>query len=317
LSRIGRAALRVARAAALALLGAASATADVEPIAANVVYPEGPLWDGAALLFVEYSGNDVKRWDGTAATVLWHKAPCGPSGLARFGRGHLLVACYDTNLLVELDAAGREVRSFSRDASGRPFIGPNDFAADGKGGVYFTASGVYDLAAPITGAVLHVSADGRRIREVANTIDYSNGLVVSRDGRDLLVAESFAQRILAFPIAPNGELGLRRVWARLADLAPPTPGADAYNGPDGIKLGPDGNYYVAQNGSGRVLVVSEARKLVHTIPVPTPFVTNIAFGPPAPGTPKGSGTLYITGSFDQFKAPYPGAVYRWSIDESP
>ena len=30
--------------------------------------------------------------------------------------------------------------------------------------------------------------------------------------------------------------------------APLTLNADAYNGPDGLKLGPDGNYYIAQNG---------------------------------------------------------------------
>ena len=35
--------------------------------------------------------------------------------------------------------------------------GHNDFASDGHGGVYVSASGVYDIKAPITGAVLHMS----------------------------------------------------------------------------------------------------------------------------------------------------------------
>jgi hypothetical protein len=41
---------------------------------------------------------------------------------------------------------------------GKPFVGPNDFAADGLGGIYFSASGVYDLKAPISEAVLYLSA---------------------------------------------------------------------------------------------------------------------------------------------------------------
>jgi len=76
----------------------------------------------------------------------------------------------------------------------------------------------------------------------------------------LLVAEMLAARILSFPIGTDGTLGPRTVWVRLQDLAAPTPHEDAYNGPDGVKLGPDGNYYIAQNGSGRVLVVDEGRK---------------------------------------------------------
>src|SRR6516162_3908057 len=270
---------------------------------ADAHYPEGPLWRDGKLFYVEYATGDIKSWDGRHTTVYWHKGGCGPSALIPFN-AHLLIACYDDNSLAELDANSKEVRTVRADSSGKPFIGPNDFAADGHGGIYFTASGAYDIKAPITGAVLHLTADGRGASEVANTIHYSNGLTLARDQQHLLVAEMLAGRILSFPIAADGTLGLRTVWARLQDLAPPTPNEDAYNGPDGIKLGPDGNYYIAQNGSGRVLVVNEEKKLVHTIDVPTPYVTNIAFGP--------QGAVFVTGAFEQWKPPYPGAVYRWT-----
>jgi gluconolactonase len=115
-----------------------------------------------------------------------------------------------------------------------------------------------------------------------------------------------AGRILSFPVKADGTLGPRTVWARMQDLAPPTPHEDAYNGPDGLKLGPDGNYYIAQNGSGRVLVVNDAKKRVRIITVPTPYVTNVNFGA------DGTATVYITGVFDPWKAPFPGAVYRWT-----
>ena len=292
---------------AVALTPVAPLCAATTVMDANAHYPEGPLWHDGKLLYVEYAGPGVRQWDGRQWSDYWTLQGCGPSGLVEFGRNGLLVACYDSNSLVELDEHGRTVRTFTRDRDGKAFTGPNDFAADGNGGVYFSASGVYDVKAPITGAVLHLSADGRTLVELANTIHYSNGLTLSKDRQQLLVAEMLAGRILSFPILPDGSLGARSVWARLQDIIPQTANADAYNGPDGLKLGPDGNYYIAQNGSGRVLVVDADRKLVRAINVPTPYVTNMGFGGGGRADP-----LYITGAFDPWKAPYPGAVYRWT-----
>lgn len=289
----------------LLLASAPAAAGGLITIDPDAHYPEGPLWRDGQLFYVEYAQSNIKRWDGHQSTVYWHKDGCGANALIPFN-GHLLVACYDANTLVELDAAGKLLREIRTDSSGKPFVGPNDFAADARGGIYFSASGVYDIKAPITGTVLYMTPDGRTITEVADTIHYSNGLTVAADGKHLLVAEMLAGRILSFPIGADGKLGGRSVWARLADLAPPTPNEDAYNGPDGVKLGPDGNYYIAQNGSGRVLVVRDDRKLVRSIEVATPYVTNMAFGP------DGAATVFVTGAFEQWKPPYPGAVYRWT-----
>lgn len=290
----------VAAAAPLAAPGAQLSTVD-----RGAHYPEGPLWRDGKLYYVEYSSSNIKTWNGTRADIFWHKEGCGPSALIARG-DNLLIACYDGNYLLEIDAAAREVRMLRADSSGQAFAGPNDFAADDRGGIYFSASGAYDLKAPITGAVLYLRPDGSTITQVANTIHYSNGLTVSRDGRQLLVAEMLAGRVLSFPIEADGGLGARTVWARLQDLAPPTRHTDAYNGPDGLKLGPDGNYYIAQNGSGRLLVVNDERKLVRIISVPTPYVTNMAFDP------QDTKVVFITGAFEQWKPPYAGAVYRWA-----
>ena len=140
-------------------------------------------------------------------------------------------------------------------------------------------------------------------------LHYPNGLTLTQDRRHLLVAEMLAGQLVSFPIEADGTLGHRTVWARLQDLAPPTPNADAYNGPDGLKLGPDGNYYIAQNGSGRLLVVDDDRKLVRIINVPTPYVTNMAFDPLE------ANVVFVTGAFEQWKPPFPGrclsAGARW------
>jgi sugar lactone lactonase YvrE len=291
--------------AAVSAIGLIAVSRADTALVTAAAYPEGPLWRDGKLLYVEYAGPGVKIWDGKHAADFWRGEHCGASGLIDYRNGHVLVACYDANTIVELDAAGRLIRTIDRDSGGKPFLGPNDFTADHRGGIYISASGIYDLKAPISGTVLYLSPSGS-IVEAANLIHYSNGLALSKDGKTLLVSEMLAGRILSFPIKEDGSLGARTVWARLRDLAPPTPHEDAFNGPDGLKLGPDGNYYIAQNGSARVLVVSADGKLVRTIGVPTPYVTNVNFGP------DGAGTLYITGVFDPWKAPFPGAVYRWT-----
>jgi len=280
--------------------------ADTALVDATAAYPEGPLWRDGRLLYAEYAGPGIKMWDGKQAKPYWGREHCGASGLIIYRRNHILVACYDANEVVELDETGKQIRAIDKDSAGKPFIGPNDFTADATGGIYLSASGVYDLKAPISGAILYLSKAKGTLVEVANLIHYSNGLALSKDGKSLLVAEMLAGRILSFPVEAGGTLGPRTVWARMQDLAPPTPHEDAYNGPDGFKLGPDGNYYIAQNGSGRVLVVNDAKKLVRIITVPTPYVTNMNFGA------DGAATVYITGVFDPWKAPFPGAVYRWT-----
>jgi len=277
----------------------ASLLAGVDP---GAHYPEGPLWHDGKLLYVEYSDGNIKSWDGNTSHIVWHEEGCGPSGLIARG-GHLLVACYDANYLAEIDLSGQQVRRLRTDSNGRTFTGPNDFAADGRGGIYFSASGAYDIQAPVTGEVLYLQPDGITLNRVATGIHYPNGLTVTRDGRHLLVAEMLKGRLVSFQIDAGGALKERTVWASLTDLVPPTPKADAYNGPDGLKLGPDGNYYIAQNGSGRVLVVDNDKKIVRVITVPTPYVTNVAFEQNA---------VFITGAFEQWKPPFAGAVYRWT-----
>jgi gluconolactonase len=292
----------------LLALAVTPARAQITAIDRDAHYPEGPLWRAGKLLYVEYSGGNIKSWDGhipqhdAAGSVLWHQDGCGPSGLIERGRD-LLIACYDGNYLTAIDSSGREIRRSSTDSQGRSFVGPNDFAADDRGGIYFSASGAYDIKAPASGALLYLHPDGKTITRAATGLHYPNGLTVMKDRRRLLVAEMLEGRLVSFQIDAGGALSARQVWARLQDLVPPTPNADAYNGPDGLKLGPDGNYYIAQNGSGHLLVVGDDKKVVRVITVPTPFVTNMAFE---------HNTVFITGAFEQWKPPFAGAVYRWT-----
>ena|SRR5207302_748216 len=80
--------------------------------------PRGLCGIGGRLLYVEYAADDIKAWDGKQAKIYWRKDHCGANPLIRFRDDHILVACYDGNYLVELDADGKEVGTISKDSSG-------------------------------------------------------------------------------------------------------------------------------------------------------------------------------------------------------
>jgi len=65
---------------------------------------------------------------------------------------------------------------------------------------------------PPPGIIALVAADGA-VRQVADDIDFPNGMVITPDGSTLVVAESMKGRLTAFTIAPDGALTDRRIWA--------------------------------------------------------------------------------------------------------
>lgn len=288
--------------AALAILCLASPAmaGGVQTINAKSLYPEGPLWLDGKAFYVEYSGHTVMAWDGQANTQIWKQDGCGPAALARVPDG-LLVTCYDTSTLVTISLDGKTLDTVDGAKAGVSLKGVNDLAEDGKGGIYMSASGVYDTAAPIEGTIVYRAPDGS-FRELAKDIHYSNGMAVTDGGKTLLVSEMLAARVLKFDIAADGSLGNRRVFVRLKDVVPDPEGADAYYGPDGLKADKAGNVYIAQNGGGSILVVSPEGKLLRQLAVPGKYVTNVGFG-------ADESTLIVTAATDPWNAPYPGEVY--------
>jgi gluconolactonase len=259
-------------------------------------FPEGPCFRDGRLLYVDYSSHCLMSWDGQNATRLWHRDKTGPSGLIALKDDTLLVACYDEGTLVHLDTSGKEL-SATKDPDGNPFNGPNDFAMDLAGGVYFSTSGEWAEKAAPEGKVYYRSPAGE-ISRVAKGIHYANGLAVVRGGERLLVAETMKSRVLQYTIGKGGSLAGPTVWKQLA--APRD--ADWSTGPDGLKTDSEGNVYICHFGASRILVTQPDGTLLRNFRVPLKGVTNVALAP-------GEKTLYVTAVKDA-KEPYLGAVYE-------
>ena len=261
-------------------------------------FPEGPLWHEDKLYYVEYGSQTVKTWDGKQNQEFWKMDGCGPSAIAAHPSGDFLVTCYDSGSIARISAEGKTIAQYKQDKGGRSFQGPNDFAGDKKGGMYFTASGPWE-SDPIVGMVFYINPKGE-ILQVADDLHYANGIALSDDGKTLFLAESEASRVIQFKVQPDGSLTDRRLFVRIGQVDPDS-GSYAY--PDGLKLDSKGNLYIGQYSKGRIVVVSPDRKLVKTIDVPSPAAPNLTFGPDET-------VVYVMAVDDQNNAPYWGKVYE-------
>ncbi len=181
-------------------------------------------------------------------------------------------------------------------------VGPNDFAPDGHGGIYFTASGHPGTA--IDGKVFYLAADGT-IEQKADNVESANGVAVSKDGKILYVIETDGHRLLQFNIGPGASLSDRRLFVNLDDLTHNV----GHIYPDGVKIDSKGEIYIGQNPrdvhaplAGIIFVVNAEGKLLRKLTLPSPGVPNLAFSPDEK-------TVYVTALDELDKSPYRGKVY--------
>lgn len=267
--------------------------ADPQVINPRALFPEGPVMSGGKLVYAEYSGQTVTVWDGAANTVLWKQDGCGPSAVVPVGET-FGVTCYDSGQIVVISRDGKTLQTYDKDAAGNALQGPNDGTPDGKGGAWFTVSGPWE-SGPIVGRVVHLSAEGK-LTEAANDLHYANGIVIGGDGR-LYVNESEAGRVISFAIGIDGSLSDRRLFVRLYQLGEKP---EAY--PDGIKLGPGGNFFVGQYSTAAILEVTPDGKLKNRYTVPSAASPNMTFSDDGK-------TMYVMAVDNTAGAPYEGKVY--------
>jgi gluconolactonase len=241
--------------------------ADVAVVARGLQFPEGTVFVGDTLYFVDYATSDVLRLDGNKVETVWHQDGCGANGLLAVPDG-LLVACFDGGRVEKISVAGRLLATIDHDDAGGALVAPNDLAVDTKGGVYFTASG---SGGSPSGKVFYIGPD-HSITQVAAGIAFANGVAVSPAGDVLYVGETPANRILRFAIGANGRLGDRRTFVDLGDIV--TGGA-----PDGVRVDGHGNLFVALYRGRGFAVIGPDSHLIRQVDLPAAHHTNLAISP--------------------------------------
>jgi len=292
--------------AGAAMLMSTTANADEIPVVSNVLGPEGPLYVDGNLYYVAWIGNTLSKWDGKTATVLNDAPGCGHNGLALTRQHTFLIACTnDPGAIIEVDMTGKELRRWAADSEGRKFDGGiNDIVVTTNGGVYATVFGPFvDPPTFAMGKILYLAPGSRAWIEVADDLNYANGIGVSPDQKSLYVSETVGNCILKFSIRDDGSLGHRSNFA-LLNLLTKNRVESWWIGPDSMKVDSKGNIYVAQWTGGKILKLSPGGKLLHVFEIVAGNgTTNVAFG-------DGEKDLYVTVAKDPNDPQASGGVVK-------
>ncbi|HXG21915.1 MAG TPA: SMP-30/gluconolactonase/LRE family protein [Methylomirabilota bacterium] len=274
-------------------------------LATGLEFPEGPVCDQDGTVYVvEIRGGRIRKIEPNGATSIFAQTGGGPNGAARGPDGALYVTNnggfawrngrpigpaenYETARIERIDANGN-VRRLYDSCDGVRLSAINDLVFDPADNFYFTDPIHRDPQRPERmdtptyrqGNVYYASPDGTTIRRVATNLQHPNGIGLTPDGKTLLVAQTFAGDIIAFPILAPGELGEKRLFGKLPQ---------GYY-PDGFCLDEEGYVLVCGPMGGGIVVFDPTGNVVAVIPSEDKMVTNIAFGGPH------YSTLYVTES---------------------
>ena len=226
----------------------------VEVLLDGLTFPEGPRWHGGRLWFSDFYSQRVLTVDLAGKSETIATVPKRPSGLGWRPDGTLLIVSMLDRSLLELKAgrlrpvadlsalAGGPCNDMVVDAAGRAYVG--NFGYDRHGG-----------EAPRTTGLIRVDGDGRATR-VAEDLMFPNGMVITPDGKTMIVAETYAHRISAFAIDGDGGLSARRVFAEM-------PGCY----PDGICLDAEGAIWVTDARGHEASRVFEGGRIAQRVSV--------------------------------------------------
>jgi len=227
---------------------------------------EGPVFDSRhGLIFTDAARGGVLCLDaaGGIAELVRHRTGIG--GIALHAAGGLVVSGRNVAYKADPDAPTRVLLANAPEAG---VVGFNDLVTDAAGRIYVGSFGYRPVRgeAPRPGALHLIDIDGTS-RVVAPDVLLTNGLGFSPDGRRLYHSDSGAQVVYAYEVRADGDLGPRRVFARLEAGMP-----------DGLAVAADGSVWVAAVHAGAVLVFDAEGREVRRFGFPVPMVTSLCFG---------------------------------------
>jgi sugar lactone lactonase YvrE len=221
----------------------------------GLAFPEGPRWHDGVLYFSDQHDGIIWRVTPQGRATEVARVPARPSGLGWRPDGTLCAVSMLDRKLLGIGAGGTKVLAELSSLISYP---ANDMVIDRLGRAYIGNFG-FDLdnnQSPRATVVLSVDVNGG-VKIAADELMFPNGMVITPDGRTLIVAETFAARLTAFNVADDGSLSNRRVWADLNGVWP-----------DGICLDEDTGVWVACPMGEEIIRVKSGGEVTDRIPLP-------------------------------------------------
>ncbi len=225
---------------------------ELQILMTGIVFGESPRWHDDRLWFTDWGAQEVVVVDLEGESEVIVRVPSFPFCIDWLPDGRLLIVSASDRLLLRREPDGSLVTHADLSAlSEHPW---NDIVVDGRGNAYIGNIG-FDFPegefAP--GTLALVSPDGSA-RQVADSVAFPNGIVVTPDNSTLIVAESYANRLAAFDITADGSLSNQREWADLGGGVP-----------DGICFDAEGTVWYGDVPNKRCVRVREGGEVLQTI----------------------------------------------------
>jgi sugar lactone lactonase YvrE len=231
---------------------------------------EGLRWRGGRWWASDFYADRVIAVDpeGTVEEVMHLRQP---SGLGWLPDGSLLAVSMTGHELWRRAPDGTVTRHADISALSRGEA--NDMLVDPAGRAYVGNYG-FDLmagAAPEAAVLVRVDPDGT-VSAAADGLHFPNAVLLSPDGRTMIVAETIAARLTAFTVAEDGSLSDRRVWAQLGPTPPLTTLDEVIPrvafAPDGCTLDAEGCVWAADSLHHRCARIAPGGEVLQEIAAP-------------------------------------------------
>ena len=220
----------------------------------GLAFGESPRWHDGRLWLANWGAQEVLAVDPRGTSEVVTRVPTTlPISIDWLPDGRMLIVSGPESLLLRAESDGS--LATHADLSGLSDKGWNEIVVDGRGNAYVNGGG-FDMMAGeefAPGLIALLTPDGK-LRQVADGIGFPNGMAVTPDNSTLIVAESYARRLTAFDIEPDGALSKRRVWADLGDGVP-----------DGICIDSEAAVWYADVPNKRCSRVREGGEVLETL----------------------------------------------------